>query len=98
MTDNLPRLYTEEEAATYLGLNSRTLARLRQRGDIGYLEIADRRYRYLEEHMVIFLRKRTRGPALPAASLHPDRQVRSAHNSAFDELDAPPFFRKPRRG
>ena len=56
MTDNLPRLLTEDEAAAYLGINSRTLARLRLAGKIEYVRISERRFRYLESQLLTYLK------------------------------------------
>lgn len=77
MTDNLPRLYTEDEAASYLGVNPRTLARLRKAGQIRHILIADRRYRYLEDHLLAFLKSRGRGPKVVERELMP-RPIRAA--------------------
>lgn len=86
---NLPRLYTEVEAATYLGITPRTLARLRRAEEIGHIVVADRRYRYTEAHLLQFLRDRARGKdassrivanSAHGASLHfpkPKRRIRT---------------------
>jgi len=60
--DQLPRLYTEDEAAAYLGITPATLARLRRLGSIRHLAIAKRRYRYQAEHLIEYLAKVTDPP------------------------------------
>jgi hypothetical protein len=64
MTDQLPRLYSEPEAAAYLGVEPRTLARIRKAGLIGFIQVADRRYRYLDEHLVQYVLSRITEPAI----------------------------------
>ncbi len=54
----LPRLYTEIEAAEYLGVRPETLQRERRAGDIGYITVARREYRYREDHLREYLEAR----------------------------------------
>jgi excisionase family DNA binding protein len=65
-----PTLLTSEEAAKYLGISARTLARLREGNKIGYYLIGHRIYRYSEEHLVSYINNQYRGPAL-ARSIPP---------------------------
>ncbi|WP_366928835.1 helix-turn-helix domain-containing protein [Phenylobacterium sp.] len=96
MTDNLPRLFTEEEAAAYLRLNPRTLARLRQAGEIRHIKIAARRYRYLEEHLIAFLAARGAGPKSEEPPLHGPISPSKSRKRVLPDSRVP-FFPKPRR-
>ncbi len=76
MAHHLPRLYTEQEAAEYLGVSARTVARLRTAGKIGSIEVADRRHRYLEEHLLAYLGRQARGPAIDVQAVRAARAKR----------------------
>jgi hypothetical protein len=60
---DLPRLYTEVEAANYLGITPATLARMRRGREIHHITIASRIYRYTEAHLLDYLKQQTVGPA-----------------------------------
>jgi hypothetical protein len=97
MTDNLPKLLTEEEAAAYLGINPRTLARLRLAGKVEYVRISERRYRYLETHLLNYLKikhdlARAKVCMVPALSKIPVQRRKN-----IPVVVAEPMFPKPRR-
>jgi excisionase family DNA binding protein len=97
MTDNLPKLLTEGEAAAYLGVNPRTLARLRLAGKIEYVRISERRYRYLESQLLTYLKikndlARARVCVVPALSVTPVQRRKN-----IPVVVAAPMFPKPRR-
>lgn len=56
--ERLPYLYSEAEAAEYLGVSEVTMARIRKRGDIGHTMIA-RRPKYTESHLLDYLEQQT---------------------------------------
>lgn len=60
-------LYTEQEAASRLGISSVTLRRERQEGQIGYLKIRSR-VRYTEVHLLNYLARNERCPKLNRCS------------------------------
>ena len=62
MTKQLPKLMTSGEAAEYLGISLRTLHRIRIAGSIGYIVVADRTYRYTENHIRQYLKRNYGGP------------------------------------
>lgn len=53
----LPKLYTESEVATYLGVDEQTVARERRRGRLGYTRVA-KKIRFTDEHIREYLRNR----------------------------------------
>ena len=56
----LPKLYTEDEAAEYLGIKSDTLARIRRAGRIAHIITAGRRVRYTEPHILAYLEEQSK--------------------------------------
>ncbi|MDC6412868.1 helix-turn-helix domain-containing protein [Xylella fastidiosa] len=63
--EKLPELYTEEEAARYLGVSEVTLRRFRKQKRIGYIRIA-KTPKYTEYHLLKYLEQHT---CLPASAL-----------------------------
>jgi hypothetical protein len=99
MTDKLPRLLTEAEAAAYLGIKPRTLARIRLAGKIQFVRTSERRYRYLEEHLAMFVVARS--AALPnSESQAPGRKRSQPRSTTFliaPQSEMKPRFPKPQR-
>ena len=67
-------LLTAEEAAARLGMCERTLRKLRQNGDIAYIAITGRKFRYTPEDCDEFLAARRRKEA-PCQSV----KIRARH-------------------
>jgi excisionase family DNA binding protein len=78
-----PRLLTSEEAAAYLGISARTLARLRDAEKIGYFLIGNRIYRYSEEHLIAYINNQYRGP-LVARSIYVVRSDEAASRAVVE--------------
>jgi len=56
---DLPALYTEKQAATYLGISPRTLARARALGDIEFGIVGENTIRYTAAQLVAYLNRST---------------------------------------
>ena len=56
-TIRLDQIFPESEVATLFGVSAATLARLRKKGDLPFVEIG-RRYLYSEAHLLEWLDKR----------------------------------------
>ncbi|HHW4682332.1 MAG TPA: helix-turn-helix domain-containing protein [Xylella sp.] len=60
--EKLPELYTEDEAARYLGVSEVTLRRFQKQKKIGYVRIA-KTPKYTEHHLLKYLEQQTCFPA-----------------------------------
>ena len=56
-TESIEQIYPESEVASLFGVSAATLARLRKKGDLPFVEIG-RRYFYSEAHLVEWFDKR----------------------------------------
>jgi len=65
--ERLPELFTEEQAADYLGVAEVTLRRRRAAGMIGFTRIG-RQARYTETHLLNYLEQQTCQPASVSAT------------------------------
>lgn len=65
--ERLPELYTEEEAAAYLGVSEITLRRRRTAGELGFMRIG-RAIKYTETHLLKYLEQQTCQPASASAT------------------------------
>ncbi|MGE8211386.1 MAG: helix-turn-helix domain-containing protein [Stenotrophomonas rhizophila] len=65
--ERLPDLFTEEQAAAYLGVAEVTLRRRRAAGEIGFTRIG-RQARYTETHLLNYLEQQTCQPASVSAT------------------------------
>ncbi|WP_394648165.1 helix-turn-helix domain-containing protein [uncultured Sphingomonas sp.] len=63
MTQPVSQLLTSEQAAERLHMSERTLRKLRQSGEIAYIAVTDRRYRYTPEDLDAYLETRRRQEA-----------------------------------
>src|SRR5438309_320167 len=95
MTDKLPRLLTEAEAAAYLGIKPRTLARMRLAGKIQCVRTSERHVRYLEQHLSAFIVARA-GGSIPPDALAPKPRPKRRILVQVPGEDKP-MFPKPRR-
>lgn len=65
--ERLPELYTEEDAAAYLGVSEITLRRRRAAGELGFMRIG-RAIKYTETHLLKYLEQQTCQPASASAT------------------------------
>lgn len=65
MTQRQSNLLTADEAAARLDMSERTLRRIRQRGDIAYIALTDRKFRYTPEDCDAYLAACRRQDAPP---------------------------------
>lgn len=75
-------LLTAEQAAARLGMCERTLRRLRQRGEIGYVAVTESRYRYTEEDCEAYIESRRRREEPPRSTKIAQRRISSTAMSA----------------
>lgn len=75
-------LLTAEQAAARLGMCERTLRRLRQRGEIGYVAVTESRYRYTEEDCEAYIESRRRREEPPRSTKVAQRRISSTAMSA----------------
>lgn len=66
-TSELPKLFTEAQAASYLGVAEITLRRQRAAHRIAYVRIG-RQARYTEAHLLSYIEQQTYRPTLVALS------------------------------
>jgi len=72
MTDGIPKLLTEKDAAVALGISIDTLRRERKRQRIGYTVIGGR-VRYTQEQLSAYIAKGSISPCSASAPNTPDR-------------------------
>lgn len=65
--EKLPHLFTEAEAADYLGVSEITLRRHRTKGQIGFIRIG-KFIKYTETHLLKYLEQHTCQPASASAT------------------------------
>jgi excisionase family DNA binding protein len=58
----MPRLYTEEQVADYLGICVRTLQKMRNNNKIGFVPVGDKLVRYTEDNIRDFIQGRMQCP------------------------------------
>lgn len=56
MSNELPKLWTEEELADYLGVSTFTVGRERRRGNISYTLVGEK-IRFTNDQIVAYLRR-----------------------------------------
>jgi hypothetical protein len=85
------RLLTADEAAARLDMSERTLRRIRQRGDIAYIALTDRKFRYTPEDCDAYLAARRRldaPPMKPARAAGRTVVKRSMHGDFMEGREA----------
>ncbi len=84
-------LLTADQAAARLGMSERTLRRIRQRGDIAYIALTDRKFRYTPEDCDAYLaacRRLDAPPMKPARAAGRTVVKRSMHVDFMEGREA----------
>lgn len=87
----LPVLYTEAEAAEYLGVSKMTLQRMRRRGDLKFIRVGGRA-KYKQSNLLDFLESQqchaSASPTNTRSSSAPDRRTGTSNGASAGRKSA----------